>query len=633
MKRFIVALSIVILAFAPLPTVNAASQNSKNNKETTDRVIVKVSQSKLVNRFLQYGSSMLEKKINLMTVEKPNNKSMAAFLKELKNQPGVLYAEPDYKVTLDALPNDPLLKNQWHHTVIQSGQAWNTTKGSPQTIVAVIDNGIDLKHPDLSQNIVKPFDIVANTNKKMPVGEHGTHVAGLIAAVHNNKIGGSGVSPAVKIMPVNVFVNDEAYLSDIIKGIQYAVKSGADVINMSLGMYESSKALNDAIQAAYKKGVLIVAAAGNEQTTRPSFPAALPNVLSVSSTTQFDKKSYFSNYGTTIDLSAPGSEITSTLPNNKYGAMSGTSMASPIVAGAAALVLSKEPKLTNEQVAYRLTSTANDLGAKGKDTSYGAGRVNVANALKYRLLANPVVSQLTDKDKAIRIQYKEAFKGKVIVTGKTRIEKQINSDRGFNQLISIPLQKGESIVSIKLVDEKGNESWPVKRKVKDATPPAAPKMTSIGDNSKIVQGKTEVGAKVTVRKGNAQLASGNANSAGDFKITMNAAQKAGSVLYIQATDKTGNKSPAVKAVVKDKTAPKLLNINKFTPSSTKVKGTTEPNANVVVKINNKVIGKGKANKSGSFSVTVKKQKVNTTMRVYLSDTAGNTSSYKLTVRK
>ncbi|WP_180349975.1 S8 family serine peptidase [Bacillus sp. D386] len=199
-------------------------------------------------------------------------------------------------------------------------------------------------------------------------------------------------------------------------------------------MYESSKALNDAVQAAYKKDVLIVAAAGNDQTTRPTFPAALQNVLSVSSTTKFDKKSYFSNYGTSIDLAAPGSEITSTLPNNKSGSMSGTSMASPIVAGAAALILSKEPKLTNEQVAYRLVSTADDLGEKGKDTSYGTGRINVANALKYRLLATPVVSQLTDKDKAIRIQYKEAFKGKVIITGKTKVEMKISSDRAFNSV-------------------------------------------------------------------------------------------------------------------------------------------------------------------------------------------------------
>ncbi|WP_148630555.1 S8 family serine peptidase [Bacillus sp. E214] len=154
-----------------------------------------------------------------MTLQKPNSKSMAAFLKELKKNPGVLYAEPDYKVTLDGLSNDPLLNKQWHHNAIQSGQAWDTTKGSQQTIVAVIDNGIDLKHPDLSTNIIKPFDIMANTNKKMPVGEHGKHVAGLIAAVGNNKIGGSGVAPGVKIMLINVFVNDVAYTSDIIKGI------------------------------------------------------------------------------------------------------------------------------------------------------------------------------------------------------------------------------------------------------------------------------------------------------------------------------------------------------------------------------------------------------------------------------
>lgn len=633
MKRICMMLVIVVLALTPLAPVEASVIYSKNSKEMTDRVIVKVSQSKLLNRVLQYGSTMLEKKANLMSVQKPKNISMTSFLKELRKQPGILYAEPDYKIALEALPNDPSFKKQWHHEKIHTAGAWKITKGSEQTIVAVIDNGIDMKHPDLSPNIVKPFDVVANTNKKMPVGEHGTHVAGLIAAVANNQIGGTGVAPGAKIMPINVFTKDEAYTSDIIKGIQYAEKSGADIINMSLGMYDYSKALNDAVQAADKKGVLIVGAAGNDRKFKESFyPAAFPNVLSVSSTTKYDAKSYFSNYGSTIDIAAPGSEIISTLPKGQYGSMSGTSMAAPIVSGSAALVLSKEPRLTNEQVAYRLMSTADDLGPKGKDTSFGAGRVNVANALKHRLLVTPIVSQLTDKDKSIRIQYKAAFNGKIIITGKTRIEKQLNVS-AVNEIIAIPQQKGDSIVTIKLVDKDGNESWPVKRKVKDTTPPAAPKVNEIKDNNKSVTGKAEAGTKITVKKGKTLMASGIVNSAGSFSLSMKSIQKPGTALIVQATDKSGNASSPVKALVKDKTAPKLININKFTISSTKVKGTTEPNAKVVVKVSNKEIGKGKADKSGIFSVSVKKQKLNTTMRVYLTDGAGNTGSYRLTVRK
>ncbi|WP_373925488.1 Ig-like domain-containing protein [Bacillus sp. D386] len=124
--------------------------------------------------------------------------------------------------------------------------------------------------------------------------------------------------------------------------------------------------------------------------------------------------------------------------------------------------------------------------------------------------------------------------------------------------------------------------------MKDTTPPAGPKIKSMGNNSRVVQGKAEAGSKITVRKGNVQLASGNANSEGSFKITMKSAQKAGTARFIQATDKTGNKSPAIKTIVKDKTAPALININKFTPKSTKVKGTTEPNATVIIKVNSKV---------------------------------------------
>ncbi|MDQ7862015.1 S8 family peptidase [Peribacillus frigoritolerans] len=189
-------------------------------------------------------------------------------------------------------------------------------------------------------------------------GEHGTHIAGIIAGSANNGIGGTGVAPNVKLMPINVFDGEYADTADIIDAIHYAVQQKANIINMSLGDTSYSESLNKAVQEAYKKGVLIVAAAGNEgdmgKNVQRVYPAAFSHVISVAATNSSDKRPSYSNYHSTVDIAAPGDDILSTLPNGKYGWMSGTSMATPMVTGVAALIWSHEPKLNKTEVEYRL---------------------------------------------------------------------------------------------------------------------------------------------------------------------------------------------------------------------------------------------------------------------------------------
>ncbi|MFJ7832561.1 S8 family serine peptidase [Peribacillus sp. NPDC097284] len=300
----------------------------------------------------------------------------------LKKWDEVEAVEPNYKVRTSYIPTDSGYSKQWYAKKINMDTAWDLTKGSPDIKVAVIDAGIQATHPELKDHIINPFNAVTGSNKTLPSNDHGTHVAGIIGASLNGK-GIAGIAPNVKIIPVNVFSENEADIFTIIDGIDYAVKSGADIINLSLTMEDYTEVLDYSIQSAWKKGILIVAAAGNEDTKTEQYPAALEHVLGVSATTKQDKKADFSNYGASIDLAAPGLDIYSTVPWNSYDVMSGTSMAAPVVSGVSALVLSKNPFLTPVEVADILQTSSKDLGVMGRDDFYGYGRVDAYNALTH----------------------------------------------------------------------------------------------------------------------------------------------------------------------------------------------------------------------------------------------------------
>ncbi|QNU03860.1 S8 family serine peptidase [Peribacillus butanolivorans] len=573
------------------------------------------------------------------TVDVPKGETTDNLIEELEDQKNVEYAEPNYLFKKMESPNDPAYIDQWHHKTLGTQAAWTKTMGSKETVVAIIDDGIDRNHEDLKGKIDHPYDAVRNRKNIVPVGEHGTHIAGIIAGSANNDLGGTGVAPNIKIMPINVFKGEYADTADIIEAIHYAVQQGADIINMSLGDTRYSEALNKAVQEAYSKGLLIVAAAGNEgdmgKSVQRVYPAAFSHVISVAATDSKDKRTSYSNYHSTVDIAAPGDYILSTLPNNRYGWMSGTSMATPMVAGVAALIWSNEPKLTKYEVEYRLYDSAIDLGTKGKDIYYGNGRVNAKKALEMKTLTRPTVTPISDRDTLIKGKIPSDFKTgtlSIYTNEKTLATVKINGEKTFSATIA--KQTAGTTIYTRVVDNAGNKSVPVSVKVEDKTAPTKPTVNSVGDNTTKVTGKAEAGSTVTVKMGSATLGKAKSNSSGKFTVTMTKKQKAGKVLSVTATDKAGNTSSVKQVTVADKTAPSIPSVNTVTTKSTKVTGKAEANSTVYVKASKKVIGSAKATSKGTYSVKIPKQKAGKNLYIYAKDKAKNVSaSKKVTVKK
>lgn len=280
-------------------------------------------------------------------------------------------------------PNDVMYKPyQWDLPLINTNLGWNITKGSSDVIIAVVDTGVDTNHKDLKTKLVDGYNAINPGQAPMDDVGHGTHVAGVIGAHTNNQEGIAGMTWNNPIMPVKVLDNSGAGSSySVAEGIIWAADHGAKVINLSLGNYAQGAFLHDAIRYAYDKDVVIVAATGNDNTNQPGYPAAYPEVFAVSATNQDESKASYSNYGDYVDVVAPGTSIASTYPNNQYAALSGTSMACPHVTALAGLIRSANPSLTNKQVYDVMRQTVKDLGAAGKDNSYGYGQIDVQAAL------------------------------------------------------------------------------------------------------------------------------------------------------------------------------------------------------------------------------------------------------------
>jgi len=281
------------------------------------------------------------------------------------------------------VPNDLLYSAyQWNLPAIETERGWALTRGSDDIVIAVLDTGVQLDHPDLRGRIAEGVNLIGAGDPEDDVG-HGTHVAGIIAATVNNGEGVAGLSWRGRIMPVKVLDSTGSGTTySVAEGIIWATDHGADVINMSLGNYASAEFLHDAIRYAYDRGVVLVAASGNDNTDQPGYPAAYPEVLAVAATDAGDNKAPYSNYGDYIDVAAPGDAIASTYPGNRYAALSGTSMASPHAAALAGLIKSVNPELTNGEIMDIMRKTAVDLGEKGRDVYFGYGRIDVVRALE-----------------------------------------------------------------------------------------------------------------------------------------------------------------------------------------------------------------------------------------------------------
>ncbi len=333
----------------------------------------------------------------------------------LGRNPDVEYAEPNFIAHIMATtPNDPYFTYQYalHNTGQEVGsggpkgksnadinapEAWEETKGNAETIIAVIDTGVDLLHPDIQSRIHSSGrDFVNDDFDATDDHGHGTHVAGIAAADTNNNVGVAGVSWNSKILPVKVAdENGDSYYSWLIDGIRWAADNGAAVINVSMGGEDPSTALRDALKYANDKGIVIAASAGNDDTA-VSYPAAYhAYCLAVAATDYDDARMWWSNHGPEIDVAAPGERILSLVPTwypakewggdyPPYGYGEGTSMSAPHVAGLAALIKSYKPWLKPDEIMNIIRYSADDVNSsqhKGKDEYIGYGRINMAKAL------------------------------------------------------------------------------------------------------------------------------------------------------------------------------------------------------------------------------------------------------------
>jgi thermitase len=320
----------------------------------------------------------------LQVIQVPEEQA-EVLLSQLRHDPSVEYVERDGVARAAFVPADTTLTGtEWHLAKIQAPQAWTVTAGRTNTIVAVLDSGIDAAHPDLANRVLPGFNFVSGDTDTADDFGHGTAVAGVVVAAGNNNLGILGVSRGCLVMPVKVVdATGYAYYSAVAQGIHYAVDNGARVINISIAGNDASLTLQEAVDYAGTNNVLVVAAAGNNGNNLPQYPAACSGVLAVSATETNDTLAPFSSFGSFIALAAPGDNIwtTQASASNPYGAWRGTSFSSPIVAGTAALALSVNPLLSNTQLVALLEQNADDVGAPGFDQSFGYGRVNAARAV------------------------------------------------------------------------------------------------------------------------------------------------------------------------------------------------------------------------------------------------------------
>jgi thermitase len=298
---------------------------------------------------------------------------------------------PDASASI-VTPNDPLLKSQWGWFDVYADRAYNTSYHGQNITVAVLDTGVDTNHPDLKANLILGRNFVTGedpTNYSDTVG-HGTMVAGIIAAVANNSIGIAGVAPLVKIMPLKVLDPTGSFFN-IDQAIAYAIANGANVINMSFGSNSTlDPATQNEIHLAYSQGVVLVAAAGNNNSNKSFYPAAYnDSVIPVSALNPSNQKSSYSNYGSYIELAAPGDDICSTYPVNSYKCGSGTSFAAPFVSAVVALMLSKNATLTPSEVRNALNNGAIQLGASGWNQYSGYGLVNACASVSSNCTKSP----------------------------------------------------------------------------------------------------------------------------------------------------------------------------------------------------------------------------------------------------
>lgn len=291
------------------------------------------------------------------------------------------FVERDFKARAALLPNDPGYGSQWYLPQVSAPAAWDLTTGSASVPIALIDSGVDPTHPDLASRIAPGWSFLTGTANTADVEGHGTATAGMLA-VTDNSGGISGVNWKSPIVPL-VVLDSTGYASyyNIANAITYAADHGIRVISISIAGSSASSTLQSAIDYAWNHGSIVIAAAGNSSTSAPYYPAACNHVVAVSATDSADALASFSNYGSYIDIAAPGTMINTTTNGGGYGYWQGTSFSAPIVAAVTGLILSAQPTMTNTDVVNTLLQNTDDIGAPGFDNQFGWGRVNAYKAV------------------------------------------------------------------------------------------------------------------------------------------------------------------------------------------------------------------------------------------------------------
>ncbi len=410
------------------------------------------------------------------------------------------------QVSASAAP-DPLRSRQWGLDAL-GAERLRALAAPDAPVVAVVDTGVDGRHQDLTGAVLPGLDLVR------PGGDgwrdengHGTHVAGTVAALVGNGLGGQGVLARARVLPVRVLDGaGEGYTSDIAEGVLYAAEQGADVVNLSLGGPGRDPVLAAAVAHAVRSGVVVVAAMGNEgqEGSPTSYPAALPDVLAVTALDRTRARAPYSSQGGHADLAAPGSDVVSTIPGNRYASADGTSMAAPHVSAAAAALAAAVPSATPTEVSAALTSTADDLATPGRDPGTGYGLVDPDEAialLRASTAVLPAVPQrpvVTSSDRRAVVSWSApATTGgggrptcyEVEVRGKGQPVQHPVLDAGTTTWAATGLVNGLGYeVRVRARNDAGVGPWTSTVVARPATRPSAPRGPAVrdGDRSAVV---------------------------------------------------------------------------------------------------------------------------------------------------
>ncbi|KAA0550040.1 S8 family serine peptidase [Bacillus sp. BGMRC 2118] len=401
---------------------------------------------------------------------KSSNEAKKELRKELKNLGfKVRYISENQKMT--AIESTATIQavhanQQWHYNMIKAPEAWTVTPGSSSVKIAVLDTGIDHNHPSLANFVNTSLGRSFAGGTTMDVQGHGTHVAGTIASYGQV----SGVMQSATLIPVKVLGdNGSGSLYGITQGILYAADIDADVINMSLGGGGYDQSMDEAVQTAVAEGTIVVAATGNDGASSISYPAAYSSVIAVGSVTSSKTRSSFSNYGTGLEVMAPGSSIYSTYPNSRYSTLSGTSMATPHVAGVAGLIRAANPNISVAEARQILRDTAQYAGSS---TQYGYGIVDAHAAVVAASGgggSTPPPPSSTETVTTISTNYSYYYRGETINMTSTVKDKNGAAISGATVNFKITRPNGTSLTQSTTTNSSGVATWSVGTSYSTAT--------------------------------------------------------------------------------------------------------------------------------------------------------------------